>query len=50
VLGVSSQGGARRLARALLADPLVEEELWEGVLEKGSEEGAVLIRYEYHLR
>jgi hypothetical protein len=45
VLGVSSQAGAMNLARALLADPLVEEAAWERELEKGSEEGAVLIRY-----
>lgn len=45
VLGVSSQGGARRLARALLADPLGAKQGWEGALENGSEEGTVLIRY-----
>lgn len=50
VLGLNSQGGARRLAKALLADPLAGEEGWEVVLEKGSEEGAVLIRYGCQLR
>ena len=50
VLGVSSQSGARRFARALLADPLAGEEGWEAELEKGSEQGAVLIRYGLYLR
>jgi hypothetical protein len=45
VLGLSSHGGAKRLARALLADPLGAQEPWELALETAIEEGAVLIRY-----
>jgi hypothetical protein len=45
MLGLSSHVGAKRLARALLADPLGVEEPWELTLEKATEEGAVLIRY-----
>jgi hypothetical protein len=45
VLGINSQIGARRLVRVLLADPLVEEEQWEGELQRGGDEGAVLLRY-----
>ncbi|KAF2685293.1 hypothetical protein K458DRAFT_365612 [Lentithecium fluviatile CBS 122367] len=44
VLGLSSQVGAQRLVRALLADPLAGEQGWEGELEKVGEEGAVLLR------
>ena len=46
VLGLNGQVGAQRLARLLIADPLAENAEWERKLEKDSEEGAVLLRYE----
>ncbi|CAI6297096.1 unnamed protein product [Periconia digitata] len=47
VLGLNSQGGAQRLARLLLADPLGKEEDWEKELNKPTEgdDSAVLIRF-----
>lgn len=45
VLGLDGQASARRLARALLADPLVAEDAWEIHLENGEEDGPVLLRY-----
>jgi hypothetical protein len=45
VLGLNSQISARRLARALLADPLSREEAWEHELENGKEDEPVLLRY-----
>ena len=44
VLGLNSQVGAQRLARLLVADPLVERAEWERTLEKRPDEGAVLLR------
>ena len=48
VVGVGRQGGAKKLARLLLADPLKERGEWEGELEGGGED-AVLLRYENYL-
>lgn len=45
VLGLNGQGGARRLAQLLLADPLSAEESWEKELVKvgdGSEKAVLL--------
>ena len=47
VLDLNSQVGAQKLARLLIADPLSEKAEWEKELEKGAEEGAVLLRYGY---
>ncbi|KAL6722327.1 hypothetical protein ACLMJK_001434 [Lecanora helva] len=48
ILGVNGQTGARRLARALLADPLASEQQWESELLKNGEidEKAILLRLE----
>ncbi len=46
VLGLNGQNGARRLTRALLADPLAKEQPWERQL-LGSDEGderAIILR------
>ncbi|KAH9882355.1 hypothetical protein J1614_000591 [Plenodomus biglobosus] len=47
VLGLSSQVGAQRLARLLLADPLGVEEHWETELDKAGDgsERPVLLKY-----
>lgn len=37
VLGLNGQQGARRLTRALLADPLVSEPEWERILTEADE-------------
>ena len=46
VLGINGQNGAHRLAKVLLADPLVEEQAWEKQLVDSAEEDgrALLIR------
>ncbi len=46
VLGLNSQNGARRLARALLADPLALEPAWEKQLTETeiSDGKALLLR------
>ena len=46
VLGINGRNGAHRLAKVLLADPLVEEQAWEKQLVDSAEEDgrALLIR------
>ena len=45
VLGVTGYNGPRRLARALLADPLASEQRWEKQLTADdTDERAVLLR------
>ena len=46
VLGINDQEGARRLVRALLADPLGAEAEWESVLvDSRHGDKSLLIRY-----
>ena len=48
VLGLNGQAGARRLARALLADPLAQEQPWEKQLLDSNEESdgrGILLRH-----
>ena len=46
VLGLNGSSGTRRLTRALLADPLAEEQTWEKQLlrDEESDERAILLR------
>ena len=46
VLGLNSQHGARRLARAFLADPLAAEAAWERQLTEAedNDKRAILLR------
>ena len=45
VLGLSGHNGPRRLARALLADPLASEQQWEKQLTADDDdERAILLR------
>lgn len=47
VLGLSGHNGPRRLARALLADPLGQEQQWEKQLTADdNDERAILLRYD----
>ncbi|KAF2754743.1 hypothetical protein EJ05DRAFT_513674 [Pseudovirgaria hyperparasitica] len=45
VLSIGDSGIARRLVKALLADPLAEVEAWEKELENGGDGRALLLRY-----
>lgn len=47
MLGLNGHNGPRRLARALLADPLASEQRWEKQLTAdGNDERAILLRYD----
>jgi hypothetical protein len=46
ILGLGQAGGAKRLARCLLADVLGEKQKWESALDDETDKRAILLRYE----